>query len=168
MASPKSTAIRMIGRKLMTGPVEAAPTRVWAQPHWKTATTAPSEAPIDRRKPIAALIGTTIDRNLINRRTSESPTTSAANGRSDELSRLETSMPTAVGPVTETAPRSVAAIAGASARIVSTRLAVALSCGPLRGVTETTAVPPSLSGFGRVPLRTAGDADPMLAADPHG
>jgi hypothetical protein len=64
----------MIGRKLMTGPVEAAPTRVWAQPHWKTATTAPSEAPIDRRKPIAALIGTTIDRNLIIRRTSESPT----------------------------------------------------------------------------------------------
>src|SRR2546427_520391 len=84
MASPKSTAIRMIGRKLMTGPVEAAPTRVWAQPHWKTATTAPSEAPIDRRKPIAALIGTTIDRNLINRRTSEGPTTRAADGRCDE------------------------------------------------------------------------------------
>src|SRR6266550_2772825 len=156
----------MIGRKLMTGPVEAAPTTVWAQPHWKTATTAPSEAPIDRRKPIAALIGTTIDRNLINRRTSESPTTRAANGRSDELSRLETSMPTAVGPVTETAPRSVAAIAGASARIVSTRLVVALSCGPLRGMTDTTAVLPSLPSFGGVTVSTSGSVFTVLATAP--
>src|SRR5258705_7898387 len=158
----------MIGRKLMTGPVEAAPTRVWAQPHWKTATTAPSEAPIDRRKPSAALIGTTIDRNLIRRRTSESPTTRAANGTSDELSRLEMSMPTAVGPVTETAPPSVAAIAGASARIVLTRSVVALSCGPLRGMTDTTAVLPSLPGFGGGPARPAGSGFPAPAAAPAG
>src|SRR5258705_9062171 len=148
----------MIGRKLMTGPVEAAPTRVWAQPHWKTATTAPSEAPIDRRKPSAALIGTTIDRNLIRRRTSASPTTRAANGMSDELSRSETSMPTAVGPVTETAPPSVAAIAGAWARMVLTRLVVAVSCGPLRGRTKSTAVLPSLAAFGGGTLTTPGSA----------
>src|SRR4051812_48755042 len=113
MASPNSTAIRMIGRKLMTGPVEAAPTRVWAQPHWKTATTAPIDAPIDKTKPIAALIGTTIERNLIASRIRASPTTRAANGTSDELSRSETSMPTAVGPVTETAAALVVANAGA-------------------------------------------------------
>ena len=58
-----------------------------------------------QQKPSAALIGTTIDRNLINSRTSARPTTRAANGSNDELSRSETSMPTAVGPVTETAAR---------------------------------------------------------------
>ena len=142
----------------MTGPVEAAPTRVCAQPHWKTATTAPSEAPIDRRKPSAALIGTAIDRNLINRRINARPTTSAANGSSEELSRSETSMPTAVGPVTETAARWVAAIAGARARMVLTRFVVALSCGPLRGITDVTAVVPSLPSSGGFTASTSGRA----------
>src|SRR4051812_45512906 len=166
MARPKSTAIRMIGRKLMIGPVEATPTRVWAQPHWKTATTAPSEAPIERRKPSAALIGTTIERNLTNRRMSERPTTRAANGTSDELRRLGTSMPTAGGPGTETGPPPVATIAGASARMVLTRLVVALSCGPLRGMTDTTAVLPSLPSFGGVTVSTSGSVFTVPATAP--
>jgi hypothetical protein len=65
-----------------------------------------------QQKPSAASIGTTIDRNLINSTTSARPTTRAANGSNDELSRSETSMPTAVGPVTETAAPSVTATAG--------------------------------------------------------
>jgi hypothetical protein len=146
----------MIGRMLMTGPVEAAPTRVCAQPHSKTATTAPSEAPIDKRNPSAALIGTTIDRNLINNRTNARPTTRAANGTSEELSRSERSMLTAVGPVTETAAPSAAAIPGARARMVLTRSVVALSCGPLRGMTSTTAVLPSLPSWGGVTVSTSG------------
>ena len=97
---------------------------------------------------------------------SESPTTRAANGTGDELSRLETSMPTAVGPVTETAPPSVAAIAGASARMVLTRSVVALSCGPLRGMTETTAVLPSLPSLGGVTVSTSGSLFTVPATAP--
>src|SRR3954453_9541734 len=102
MANPNSTAMRMIGRKLMTGAVTLTPNTLASQPHWNTATTAPSVAPIDRRKPSAALTGTTTERNTISNSTSANPTTSDAKGSSDELSRSDTSIWTAVGPVTET------------------------------------------------------------------
>jgi hypothetical protein len=138
--------MRMIGRKLITGPVALAPIRLWAQPHWKTATTAPRDAPMESRNPAAALIGTTIDRNAIGSSRRESPTTSAPKWSSEEASRSD-SMATAVGPVTDTSAASAWAIAGACARMVVTRCVVALSWGPLRGMTDTTAVRPSVPNW---------------------
>ena len=49
MASPKSTPIRMIGRKLTTGPVSVMPSGPSNQPHTNVALTAPSAAPMDSR-----------------------------------------------------------------------------------------------------------------------
>src|SRR4029077_543446 len=156
MARPNRIATRMIGRKLITGPVALAPTRLWAQPHWKPATTAPRDAPMDSRKPAAALIGTTIDRNAMSSSRRESPTTRAAKGGSEEVSRSDTSMATEVGAVTDTSAASVWAIAGACARMVVTRCVVALSWGPLRGMTDTTAVRPSVPNWAGVIVATSG------------
>jgi hypothetical protein len=92
MASPKSTPIRMIGRKLTTGPVCARPKRSASQPHWNRATTVPSEAATDSRNPTAALRGMTSERNTMVSRIGLRPTTIAMNGTRESLSRLETSM----------------------------------------------------------------------------
>src|SRR5882757_4797569 len=100
MASPKSTPIRITGRKLTTGPVADTPNTSDSQPHWKTATTAAKEAATDIRNPSVALTGITSDRKTTSSRTSDSPTTTAANVGSEERNRSETSMPTAVLPVT--------------------------------------------------------------------
>jgi hypothetical protein len=69
--------MRKMGRKLMMGPVWSTPSRSAAQPHWKTATTAPNVAAMLSRKPAAALTGTRIDRNTSISRNSASPTTTA-------------------------------------------------------------------------------------------
>ena len=49
MASPNSTPITKMGRKLTTGPSEMPGKRLSAQPHSKTITTAPSAAPTESR-----------------------------------------------------------------------------------------------------------------------
>jgi len=69
--------IRKIGRKLMIGPVWLTPSRSAAQPHWKTATTAPNVAAMLSRNPAAALIGTNTDRNTSMSRNRAKPTTTA-------------------------------------------------------------------------------------------
>jgi len=104
IAKPKRTAIKTIGRKLSTGALTSVPKTLPSQPDWKTATTAPSVAAMESREPSAALIGTTTERKTISSRSSASPTTSATNGSNDELSRSDTSIITAVRPVTETCP----------------------------------------------------------------
>ena len=59
MASPKSTAIRIIGRKLANGPTAWTPTGWCSQPHWNTAVTRPRAAATDNGKARAAFTGTT-------------------------------------------------------------------------------------------------------------
>jgi len=65
-----------IGVSDSSGPVESAWTTSRSQPHWNTATTAPSEAPIVSRKPATPTTGTRIERNTRISNTSASPTTS--------------------------------------------------------------------------------------------
>ena len=49
MASPNSTPITKMGRKLTMGASASPGTMASAQPHWKTTTTAPRAAPTDNR-----------------------------------------------------------------------------------------------------------------------
>lgn len=67
------------GRKLTMGPVLLTPRSPASQPHWKTATTAPRAAPTVSRKPNAALIGTTTERNTRPSNSSAKPTTTTTN-----------------------------------------------------------------------------------------
>ncbi len=75
MASPKTMPTRKIGIMLMIGPVCRTPSSSAAQPHWKTATTAPSEASTESRNPAAALTGTRTDRKTTVRSRTARPTT---------------------------------------------------------------------------------------------
>ncbi len=61
----------------MMGPGWSTPNTSASQPHWKTATTAPSAAATESRKPRAALSGTRTERNTSIRSRKASPTTSA-------------------------------------------------------------------------------------------
>ena len=65
-----------IGVRLISGPVASALTTSASQPHWNTATVAPSDAPMVSRKPSTPTSGTRIDRNTSTSSTSASPTTS--------------------------------------------------------------------------------------------
>ncbi len=67
----------MTGARLMIGPVDPALTTSLAQPHWKTATVAPNDAPIVSRKPSTPTTGTSSDRNTSTSSTNARPTTSA-------------------------------------------------------------------------------------------
>ena len=82
----------MIGRKLMTGPVESIPKGAAKSPSWKTRTTVPKEANTDSRKPPVALIGTATDRKTIMSRMIESPTTKMPKGSRALPSWSETSI----------------------------------------------------------------------------
>ncbi len=61
----------------MIGPVCSTPKRSASQPHWKTATTAPSAPSTDSRKPSAALSGTRIERKTTISSRKARPTTSS-------------------------------------------------------------------------------------------
>jgi hypothetical protein len=73
MASPKTTPTRKIGIMLMIALGWSTSRRSPSQPHWKTATTAPSAA---SRKPRAALRGTRTERKTSVSRRKARPTTS--------------------------------------------------------------------------------------------
>ncbi|CAM5675914.1 hypothetical protein SALBM135S_10130 [Streptomyces alboniger] len=100
MARPKTTPIMKIGIMLMIGPGWSTPTMSASQPHWKTATTAPSAAATESRKPSAAFSGTRIERKTSIRSTNARPTTSARYGTSASSRVCEKSMVIAVWPVT--------------------------------------------------------------------
>ncbi|GAA0991233.1 hypothetical protein GCM10009555_078210 [Acrocarpospora macrocephala] len=100
MARPKIMPTSTIGIMLMIGPVCCRPIRPAPQPHWKTATTAPSEASTDSRKPKTALSGTITERKITSSSRKARPSTIARYGTSASCTFRATSMFTAVVPVT--------------------------------------------------------------------
>ena len=92
-----------------------------SQPHWNTATTTPNEAATDSRKPRAALIGTSSERNTIVSSSTDSPTTMSPNGSSAALEpRRRCRWRPRSAPVTATACRTVAADRRLGARMLAT------------------------------------------------
>src|ERR1700749_2621470 len=130
----------MIGRKQAIGPVFCTPISPDSQPHWKPAVTAPKRPATDSRKPRAALIGTTNDRNTTSRSRTDKPTTMAPNGTRADESRDETSTPVAVLPVTPMRAPVDCSIALARPRIALTTSSVATAEGALDGMTWIKAV----------------------------
>jgi hypothetical protein len=84
------------------------------------------------------------------------PTTTAANGSSEALSRLDTSMLTAVVPVTDIAAPVSFLIVGARERISSTSRFVASASGALVGTSWISALPVLLLYSGRETATTPG------------
>src|SRR5947208_2002475 len=65
MERPKRIANITIGTNTMIGTVSGRPINALPHPHWKIATSAPNDAPIDSRFITTALNGTNSDRNTI-------------------------------------------------------------------------------------------------------
>ncbi len=118
-----------------------------------TATTVPKAASTESTKPIAAVTGTRIERKTSSSSTIASVTTTRPNGSSASCSRCETSICTAVAPVTEMGVPWAASISGAAARIARTSSAVAWSVGPVSAITWMIAVSAVSSGKA-LPMRS--------------
>ena len=65
------------GSMKSTGPDLSTPISSDSQPHWNTATVAPSEMPTDNRNPATALSGTSSERNMTVNRMKANPTTTS-------------------------------------------------------------------------------------------
>src|SRR3984957_1755475 len=133
-------ATRIVGRELSVTGDFAAPNRLAPQPNWNTATVAPRAATIDSRKPRMDVIGTRIVRNANVSRMNASPTTTSRKIGSASVSLVDTSMLDAVEPPTSRSMLDEPDSWVRSPRIVLTRLVVALSLGPVVGMTWMTAV----------------------------
>ncbi len=132
--------------KLRIGPGFCTLRRLPSHPHWKIATTTPNDANTERRKPSAALSGTSTERNTIMSRMIDSPTTIAPNGMSAPVSRFEMSIPTAVAPVTEMGVLYCLVMSGPMSRMDCTRALVCGASGALDGMTWMIAVSRPASG----------------------
>ncbi len=93
-----------------------------------------------------ALIGTAMERNTMVSRIRESPTTTKANGSSALPSLSDTSMPTAVKPVTDRSTPYSSRKWSCSERISRTRASVSAEVGPPSGTTWM--MPVSAVSFG--------------------
>ena len=76
------------------------PNRLPSQPHWKTATTTPSDAPIDSRFMTAACKGIRSDRKTMSSRSADRRTTTPIKSHSFEATTWAKSICVAVKPPT--------------------------------------------------------------------
>src|SRR6266853_2984816 len=132
-------ARRMIGRKVTVWDGVML-NRLFAHPHWNTATSAPKAAKTDSRNPRMDVIGTRMVRKArVSRRNARPTTTIRKMGRALD-SFAEVSMFAAVVPPTRTCTPVWAAMAGSSWRILVTSVEVADAFGPVLGMTWMIAV----------------------------
>src|ERR1700722_4755454 len=160
-------ATRIVGRELRVTGDFAAPNRPAPQPHWNTATVTPSAAAIDSRNPRMEVIGTRIVRNANVSRMNASPTTTSRKIGSASVSLVDTSMLDAVVPPTSRSMLDEPESWVRSPLIWFTRAVVALSLGPVVGMTWMTAVSFwNATGLAEITPGTFDTLDVILATSP--
>src|SRR5438552_3863713 len=139
------------------GPVPFEPTRLAKCPFWKTVTTTPYAAPIDRRFITTAFSGTSSERNTTSRRRKLSDSTAPMNSNRRDENRSETSTPAAVNPPTYTLVAESPSATGITClRRLWIRETVRRLCGDELGITWITAAAPEGLSCGRLTATTPG------------
>src|SRR5262245_22922747 len=134
MERPKRIESTITGRNEVVGPVTSRPTRLCAQPHWKTATSTPNAAAAESIVEHAALIAIVSERNAIVSTRHVTPTTKSRKSGNLLASFEATSSLDAVSPPTYASALEPPSVAGTtSSRSVCTRSAVSEDCGEVVG-----------------------------------